>query len=129
MATKKIESPEKLEILIDSFIQEVKAGNIPRPTDYNLVEFLGISASTLDRMQKGEDEEDSSANISYKGYDKPFKKLLMFREEFYLNQGDTMAVFALKQKKNGGYTDRQQESKEPIKLNVTINGAGNNPFG
>lgn len=128
IANKKIESPAALEVLLDEFIEKCKTGEIRKPTDYNLVEFLGVSVSTLERMRKGDDDKEGEEG-SYKGFGEVLKKLTLFREDFYLNQGDTMAVFALKQKHNGGYTDRQKEDNTPQHINVTINGAGINPFG
>lgn len=115
MAVKKIKTPQELDYLIDKYIEAVEAGTYQYPTDYNLCKFLGVSPDTIERMRKGED--------TYKGYAEPLKKLRLYREDFYLRRGDTMAVFALKQRQNGGYTDKPVEDKAPQKIEVVIKGA------
>ena len=106
-AVKKIASPEALEKLIQGFVNHCEiTGEIP--DDYNLCKFLDISIPTLDRYYMGKD--------SYKGFDSPLKSLVAYREHRELKRAEedprqiTGSIFRLKQKRWGGYTDRQDVS-------------------
>lgn len=116
---RKIASAQELEEKIAQFIQACDKGEIDKPTDYRLCEFLGISADTLERWEKERDK--------YQGYADCLKKLTLYREHYWLSAADdrykqSMAIFALKQPKNGGYQDKQDVHHDAIKLEVTVNG-------
>jgi len=124
-AQRKIETPEMLEKHINDFIAKCEeTGEIP--SDYALCKFLSISPTTLEcYMTEGRTEEEKERG-TYKGYSKPLKKLTQFREHRLLKQleaskgNNSSAIFQLKQKKNGGYTDApvQQESNASITLKI-----------
>ena len=120
--TRKIESPEMLAKHIDNFIKYCEDGG-GIPSDYELIKFLSISASTLERYKAGEG--------TYKGYEIPFKKLQLFREHRLLRQleesrgNNTAAIFQLKQPKNGGYTDApQNQGDQGVTVTLRIAGVG-----
>lgn len=119
-APRKIESAEVLRGKIDEFIAACENGEIDKPTDYRLCNFLGVSPDTLGNWVKNKDDK-------YTGYAAELKKLELFREHFWLTVADdakrqTMAIFALKQPKNGGYQDKQEKHIDDIKLDITLNG-------
>lgn len=130
---RKYKSVEDFEKVVDAFIQECENGNIPRPTDYRFCEYANISAHTLSRYYTGDNIQDSNTNTEdnkesiYKGFGNALKKLIQFRED-RLNglmednpKATTAAVFQLKQKHNGGYTDKQTvETSGDVQLNVTL---------
>lgn len=127
MSEKKFKSPEELQKKINDFIQEVKNGNIKLPTDYELLEYLNISYGTYEEIT------NSKGGYADNAYSLALKKLTAFREQFFLElsanrETATMAIFALKQPKNGGYSDRQKDDKTPQQINVTITSAGKDPF-
>ena len=122
---RKIQTAEELDEKIREFIELVSSGKIDKPTDYRLLEFLDISYTTLENWQN--DTEN------YKGYLDVLKKLERYREHYWLTVADnekkaTFAIFNLKQKKNGGYTDKQEIEHKDLKIDIKINGANGNPF-
>lgn len=126
MAQKKIATAEELGKRIDAFIQAVQSGDIAQPTDYRLCEFLGISVDTLERYTKRDKDTGEEKDI-YKGYAEQLKKLLAFREDWYLSQAvanprsQTINIFALKQAKNGGWIDRQQvDGNGKLDLSISL---------
>lgn len=129
MAEMIYKTPEEFGKVVDAFIDEVKKGNIPRPTDYQLCEFAHISIATLNRYyySKSKDDSDDIENNIYKGYDKPLKKLIAYRSDRLEGIAEanpkqtTAAIFLLKQKHNGGYQDRQiMESKTDSTISLTV---------
>ena len=122
---RKIETAEELGEKISQFISLCDSGAIDKPTDYRLMEFLGVSYDTMERWVNEED--------NYKGYAVELKKLEKYREHYWLTVADnekksTFAIFNLKQKKNGGYTDKQEIEHKDMKIDIKINGINGNPF-
>lgn len=123
---RKIKDAAELKTKIAKFMQLVESGEIDKPTDYRLCEFLGISPDTLERWNNERDK--------YQGYAEELKKLELFREHYWLSKADdpkqtTFAIFNLKQRKNGGYTDRQEVEHKDVKIDLTINGVKGDAFG
>ena len=122
---RKIQTAEELSEKLREFMALVSSGEIDKPTDYRLVEFLNVSPDTLERWNNERD--------NYVGYAEQLKKLEMFREHYWLTQADnssraTFAIFNLKQRKNGGYTDKQEIEHKDLKIDISINGTKGNPF-
>lgn len=122
---RKIKTAEELEAKVSKFIELVNSGKIDKPTDYRLLEFLDVSADTLENWNNEKDK--------YIGYSAVLKKLERYREHYWLSRADdpkqsTFAIFNLKQKKNGGYTDKQEIEHKDMKIDIKINGVNANPF-
>lgn len=126
---KVIESPEKFEELITEFIEHCKANNI-FPSDYQLREYIKIPYQTLYNYisgGKGSDDEDR-----YKPYVEKYKKLIQYREDFLIQQGNrdpkktSFSIFLLKQQKNGGYSDHPAIDISAKELTVNVKGLGDN---
>lgn len=123
---RKIKNAEELREKIREFIALVDSGEIDKPTDYRLHEYLGISADTQERWINERDK--------YQGYAEELKKLEKYREHYWLCKADdpkqtTFAIFNLKQRKNGGYTDKQEVEHKDMKIDLTINGVKGDAFG
>lgn len=103
------------------------------PSDYELLEFLNsdivfgvfeddedVEEATAPELEEAMQAEENAAAVA---------KLRMIRENFYLKamardpKATTGAIFALKQNKNGGYSDRQEVSSEK-KLTIVWKGVG-----
>lgn len=122
---KAVGSAEELAELVDRFIAKNEldnsGGKVCPPDDYEFCKFVGISSSTLDNYRREEDK--------YPGYLAALKKLVDYREHYYLAAGlknpklAGVTNFALKQRKNGGYTDKQEINLEAKELKV-ITGEG-----
>lgn len=118
---KSIGSAEELSNLLDSFIDESEekynSGIVCPPDDYTVCKFLSISSSTLDNYFKGDED-------TYPGYLGALKKLVQYREHYYVRAGMVnpklagVTNFALKQKKNGGYEDRPTVQVEARELTI-----------
>lgn len=122
---RKIKTAEELTAKILEFINRVDSGVIDKPTDYRLCDFLGVSADTLENWRNEKDK--------YIGYAEALKKLDLYREHYWLTVADNekktaFAIFNLKQKKNGGYTDKQEIEHKDMKIDIKINGVNANPF-
>jgi nickel-dependent lactate racemase len=122
---RKIKSAAELDEKITEFIALCDAGEIDKPTDYRLMEYLQVSHDTMERWSNNED--------NYEGYAAVLKKLERYREHYWLSVADnekkaTFAIFNLKQKKNGGYTDKQEIEHKDMKIDISINGTKGNPF-
>lgn len=103
---------------VDGFIEAVENDIYPVPSDYNLIQYLGIEPKRL-RYYKD--------HIDQHGYRDGFEKLKLYRESFWSNMSldqrkATSAIFHLKQPQNGGYQDKQDKSTDPIKVEVVIKG-------
>lgn len=118
---KAIGSAEELASLIDKFIAENEAKNesgiVCPPDDYEVCKSLKISSSTLDNYFKGDED-------TYPGYLGALKKLVQYREHYYVTAGMKnpklagVTNFALKQKKNGGYEDKPTLQVEARELTI-----------
>ena len=122
---RKIKDDTELKEKLNGFIAAVESGKIDKPTDYRLCEYLGVSADTLENWRNQKEK--------YIGYSEALKKLELYREHYWLKQADNekrtaFAIFNLKQKKNGGYTDKQEIEHKDLKIDVKINGVNGNPF-
>lgn len=123
---RKVQSAEILDKYMDDFIQMCeREGMIP--SDYELMRFLSVSPTTLDVYRKGGEK----ASDAYYGYQAPFKKLTLYRENRLLKQlekskgNNTAAIFQLKQAKNGGYTDNPITTGEQgATLTIKVEGVG-----
>lgn len=120
--TRKIESPEMLEKHIHNFIKYCEESQ-EIPSAYNLCKFLAVSASTLERYERGEG--------TYKGYDAPLKTLRQYREHCLLRMLEdnpkqaAAAIFQLKQSFNGGYTEGSTGTGEQgATVTLRIEGVG-----
>ena len=112
------EEAKRFNARMRDFIQAVEDGVYEVPSDYNLTKFLDIRPN---RLQYYKD------NIDKHGYRDGFEQLRMFREDFWTKKSleaksSTSAIFHLKQPMNGGYTDKQDKSSDPIKVEVVIKG-------
>ena len=122
---RKIKTAEELTAKILEFINRVDSGVIDKPTDYRLCDFLGVSADTLENWRNEKDK--------YIGYAEALKKLDLYREHYWLTVADNekktaFAIFNLKQRKNGGETDKQEIEHKDMKIDIKINGVNANPF-
>lgn len=132
---------EDFEAVVDAFIAECEAGNIPRPSDYRFCIFSGISSTTLSRYYNGDNIEDNNniqgdnkGNI-YKGFGNALKKLIDYRADRLTGIAEdnpkaaTAAIFQLKQKHNGGYTDKQTiDTSSDVAINVTLKQSSGGDF-
>ncbi len=112
---------------VEEFEQAINSGTIEVPTDYAMCKFFEISISTLRKYM-----DEGCSNIKNPYYN-ACKKLIALREDYYVRLGITsknpsFAIYALKQKNNGGWTDKEKTEDKAIKLEVTVNGC-KNPFG
>lgn len=127
---KKIETVEELDKHIDNFIEMCEKRGII-PSDWELMKFLNVSATTLETYEnEGHNEEDREKG-TYKGYSQPIKKLIKYRESRLLKQlettkgNNTAAIFQLKQKKNGGYVDIPTDAgNNSATLTLRVEGVG-----
>lgn len=122
---RKIKDSDELMQKVNEFISLCDSGEIDKPTDYRLCEYLGISPDTLENWNNEKDK--------YSGYSVCLKKLERYREHYWLCKADdpkqsTFAIFNLKQRKNGGYTDKQEVEHKDMKIDIRINGVAGNPF-
>lgn len=106
---------------VEEFIKLVEDGVYLTPSNYNLIQFLGISTNRLNFYKEKADQN---------GYRAGLDKLKMFRENYWMeksleNKTATSAIFHLKQPMNGGYVDKQEKSNDPIQVHVVINGCEN----
>ena len=127
-APRKIKSAKDLDTLINSFIQKCEAGEC-MPTDYELIKHLGIGQRTLERWwadtSKDTDNDNHNNDNHSKGcYGDVLKNLVAYRSHWCMMRGDTWSIFAAKQPHWGGWSDRPRDDKQPIKIDVTLSGAG-----
>lgn len=128
---------EELSVKIDEFISLVESGGIDIPDDYSLSSFLGVSTVTLDKYFNDglQEDRDKGDNNTYKGYSLILKKIRDYREHWYSVQAiknpklTGHCAFALKQAKNGGWTDKQETVQSgDIKLQISLTGADGKPY-
>ena len=130
MGRKKVfETPEKFGEVITEFIEHCKANNI-FPSDYQLREYSGIEYATLYNYTTGGKAVENGDK--YKPYFEQYKKLVQFREDYIIQQGNrdpkktSFSIFLLKQQKNGGYTDHPSIDISAKELTVNVKGLGEN---
>jgi len=116
---RKIKNAEEFGQKIDEYIQHNREENredIKIPTDFDLCEYLGIASQTLWDYLNNKD--------TYKGYSDQIKKLVDYREQFLIDlavknpKAASVAIFALKQPKNGGYVDKPTVQVEARELTI-----------
>lgn len=127
---KSIRSAEELANKIDDYIAYNKSLNVDNkvviPTDYDFCKYFSISSQTLWCYWNDKD--------TYKGYSDALKKLVDYREQFLLNlavnnsKAATVAIFALKQQKNGGYVDHPVIDIAAKELTIKTAGIGDKAF-
>ena len=103
---------------VGEFIKAVENDVYSVPSDYNLIQFLGIKSNKLQFYKENADKN---------GYRLGFDLLKLYREDFWTKKSlnketSTSAIFHLKQPINGGYMDKQEKSNDPIKVEVVIKG-------
>ena len=107
-------------------------------SDFLLTEKLGISQKELDGWYDDYFSGRTEETGVYKkvGYDDVVKKIIAYREHFLLQSGldcsktASIANFALRQRKNGGYQEKQAaDGGGEMKITVRLGGAGQEPFG
>ena len=116
MPRKIVTLSEQLPEKIRGFCDAVEAGDVPAPTDYELCRWLDVAASMLERMWEGEGE--------YKKARECLQELIAYRSHWCMMKGSTWSIFASKQKRWGGWTDKPAEDKTPIKIDISLTGAG-----
>lgn len=125
-------SAEEFTKKIDDFIEYCEKEKA-EPSDYRLLKFLAVSTRTLERYyglvhKEDEDDQSESDGDSNKiGFGGAIKKLDLFREDYSLRQVNANpklaghVAFKLKQPHWGGWSDKQDSSKD-TNLNITIHG-------
>jgi hypothetical protein len=123
-------TPEQFADAVEDFQSHIRRDPISIPDDFTLLEYI----NTDWRGNRAEDWEDLPATELTKLLNDAenadtVESLRMFREHYYLRRleneptGQTGMIFALKQQKNGGYTDKQEVSSEK-KLTIHLAGVG-----
>lgn len=136
-------SSKKLEALINQYFSECDEQgkfysepglcnyiNLPLPR-YRY--YMKMSEKYLGVVQGRQNvkEEIGDKTIQYKHLEVLAKASLRIGDQLS-NRTDKMALAQIKQLHLGGYDDKastKQNSSEPIKLELHLKGAGNNPFG
>ena len=105
-----------------------QGNDIKPPMDYDFCTYVGISPSTLDNYRRNQDDK-------YPGYLAEYKKLVQYREEYFMTAGMKnpklagVTNFALKQPKNGGYEDKPTVQVEARELKIVQgDGMSNDSF-
>lgn len=117
---------------IDRFGRYLHTNRRAMPSDYELLEY--INSDIVDRFEDEEGVEEITAPelqelLKAEENAAAVLKLQMIRENYYLKamaddpKATTGAIFALKQPKNGGYSDKQEVSTEK-KLTIKLEGVG-----
>ena len=118
-------TPGKVRNRLKRYIEECTNRDY-LPLDRDLVEVFNIPVGVLRKWYNGE--------APYGEYADVMKELSCYQEEYLVRHGledpkmQSFYIFMLKQKKYGGYTDKQEHGDAAVKVDVTINGAGSNPF-
>lgn len=118
----KYETPEKLRFAISEYINECEA-NDTFPDYAGMCLALKISKKTLESYC------DPEKNANAEGFKEVLEEAAAKRESYLVrimvtdNKRAQGCLNALKQKENGGYTDRPAESQEKT-LKVQIMGVG-----
>lgn len=114
-----VNTPDQWKNTVEAFIQYCEESQC-LPTDYELMQFASVSAATLNRY--------TSAQGNYSKYGAGSEALKKYREHVFLGaalaaKNPAAAVFALKQEKNGGWTDLQTV-KQDSTLKIQVAGVG-----
>ncbi len=125
-------TPEELETKLNEFIAYCERENTP-PSDYILIDVIGVSEHTIERYFEYADvvipedvtEEEKAIIVKKKELGEKIKKLLRYREHYYQKlmidkpNAQSGAIFALKQVKNGGWTDKT-DKKDDVTITVKL---------
>lgn len=118
---------------MDEFIAWCEEQHIDA-TDYQLIKFFEISPTTLARYISDNDQSKAKDKDKYQGFGTAIKKLDLYREDATIRQAVRdpklagHVAFKLKQTHWGGWSDKQDIAGD-VKIDVTINSGGSNPFG
>lgn len=121
-------TPERFLEAVVAFQSHVATYSSCIPDDLTFIDFINtdfiddefeeeVTSLEYDTMVKSEENAEAMS------------RLTKLREHYYLRQlqkepkGQTGMIFALKQKKNGGYSDKQEVSSEK-KLTIHFAGVG-----
>lgn len=113
---------------VDRFGEYLNRRDDKVPSDYEFMEFINSDMAyryEFDEIDTNEYEDILKAEENTAAV----KKLRLIRENFYLKKMardpklSTGAIFALKQPKNGGYSDKQEVSTEKT-LTIKFDGVG-----
>ncbi len=136
MGRKKLYDDTSLYNKITEFIKYCQDNDII-PDDYTLIEYLGISARTLDRYfsiaNNSDDSKLSDDDLDKSDIGSAIKKLVMYREHYNMVEAskNPKAIghinFRVKQGRWGNWTDRQ-DVKTDSKIDVNINTNSTDPF-
>ena len=119
---------EQFAYSVDRFGEHLNRRDDKVPSDYEFMEFINsdmVYKYEFDEIDADEYEELMKAEENAAAV----KKLRLIRENFYLKKMardpklSTGAIFALKQPKNGGYSDKQEVSSEKV-LTIKFDGVG-----
>ena len=132
---RKHNNAEELQKLIDGFFAKAAEDDIP-PIWEDLLTLMGISKNTWDSYKDPviTDNITESEKVNIIAVSEVIKKAEQkFTAEmakFGLRHPNrqSMAMFLLKQKHYGGYTDKQEIEHKDLKIDVKINGINGNPF-
>ena len=121
---------------IDEYFDSVDTEDVP-PIWEELLLYLGITRNTWESYRDPVIPENiqDSEKVKYIAISDAIKKAEgRFTAELakyglrHPNK-QAMAMFLLKQKHYGGYTDKQEIEHKDLKIDVKINGIAGNPFG
>jgi hypothetical protein len=121
---RKYATAEDFARVVEEYIkyhQEQCLDHVYVPSDFDFCKYAGIGVSTYYAYIADGDK--------YPGYSEAVKKLTAYREDFYANlsimnpRAAGAAIFALKQRKNGGYEDKPTVQVEARELKI-VHGDG-----
>jgi len=113
---------------VDAFIDYCDSNDVDA-TDYQIINYFGISPRTLDRYRAdyNTDADDKESKSTYKGYGEALKKIDLYREDAAIRQAKDdpklsgHVAFKLKQPHWGGWTDKQQvDTNNKTQVTVTL---------
>jgi hypothetical protein len=124
----KYTSADDLSAKVEAFIADCQSGKIEEPSDYEIVNYFGISPRTLDRYRAdyNADDSDNKDSCIYKGFGEALKKIDLYREHATLlevKHNPKMtghAAFKLKQPHWGNWSDKPAESNNKTSIEVTL---------
>lgn len=130
----KYKTAKEFSEAIDAFIAGCEQGSIPRPTDYRFCVFAGIEPAELDILYLGAAPDEEHAEL-YREFSSELKKLVRYREDRLIGviadnpKATSAAVFLLRQKRNGGYTDKKSDDAPgELRINLSLKGADGEDF-
>lgn len=126
-----VKDAEHFGELIDGFIQDItermREDNAAIPDDYMLVQYIQRQTGRPLAVQTLYDYRENRDN-RYIGYPEAYKKIEAFRAYYWSAKAldnpkvTGFAAFALKQPKNGGWTDKQVVEVPEIKIKIAGGG-------